>query len=325
MACIDFSTIEDVKFDERNFLKTGIEKLDREIIGLGLGHLVIITGPRAGGKTTLTSQLVNNFIDRGYQGLMCSFEMSNARLKNWILLQALGAENLKAYTTSGGKEIYFPKNKEVKESAERWIGNKLKIYDNGSFKKNDISLQISAEIKKNPKIQFVIIDNLMKIEFDGKSDSKWEEQSQIVKSLQIFAQRHNICIILVAHPNKVKTLPRIEDVGGSGDIINTADTVLMVHRVTKDFKQRAMDNFSWSADNPAFEFSNIIEIAKDREFGADDSLIGVYFDSKSKRFLNNPDEQIKYGWDTRIKEPIQSKIALPVTLTAVEYEDEDPF
>ena len=67
MAFIDFSTIEDVKFDERNFLKTGIEKLDREIIGLGLGHLVIITGPRAGGKTTLTSQLVNNFIDRGYQ------------------------------------------------------------------------------------------------------------------------------------------------------------------------------------------------------------------------------------------------------------------
>ena len=110
MAFIDFSTIEDVKFDERNFLKTGIDKLDREIIGLGLGHLVIITGPRAGGKTTLTSQLVNNFIDRGYQGLMCSFEMSNARLKNWILLQALGAENLKAYTTSGGKEIYFPKN-----------------------------------------------------------------------------------------------------------------------------------------------------------------------------------------------------------------------
>ena len=43
MAFIDFSTIEDVKFDERNFLKTGIEKLDREIIGLGLGHLVIIT------------------------------------------------------------------------------------------------------------------------------------------------------------------------------------------------------------------------------------------------------------------------------------------
>lgn len=325
MAFVDFESIEDVKFDERNFLKTGLEKLDKEIIGLGLGHLIIITGPRAGGKTTLTGQLVNNFVDLGYSGLMCSFEMSNARLKNWILLQALGSDNLTSFTTSSGKEIYYPKSKEVKRSAERWIGKKLKIYDNGSFKKNDISEQIAAEIKENPNIKFVIIDNLMKIEFDGTYDSKWEEQSQIVKSLQIFAQRHNICMILVAHPNKVKTLPRIEDVGGSGDIINTADTVLMVHRVTKDFKKRAMVEFSWSADNPAFEYSNIIEIAKDREFGADDSLIGVYFEPRSKRFLNFPEEIVRYGWDVK---PTQSRITIPqsgMTFRELSDDEEAPF
>ena len=107
MGFVRFSEISDAKFDERDYLKTGIERLDKAIVGLGLGHLVIITGPRAGGKTTLIGQLANNFIDRGYSGLLASFEMANTRLKNWLLLQALGPENLRGFTTSNGKSEYL--------------------------------------------------------------------------------------------------------------------------------------------------------------------------------------------------------------------------
>lgn len=323
MAFVNLEEIGDLRFDERNYLKTGIEKLDKAIMGFGLGHLVIVTGPRAGGKTTFIGQLVCNFIDRGYSGLLGSFEMANPRLKNWLTLQALGPENLRGYTTSTGKELFYPRTKEVKESVEKWIGNKLKIYDNNSFEVDKIFEEVTGEVKKNPKIRFIILDNLMKMELEEVDDNKYEAQSRIVKKLQGYAQRKNICVILVAHPNKVKTLPRIEDVGGSGDIINTADTVLMVHRVTKDFKIRAKDYFGWSADNPAFEFSNILEIAKDREFGDDDSLIGVYFEPKSKRFLNYPGEEIRYGWEVS---PTQEKIAIgEVTLTELRDDEEAPF
>ncbi len=308
MAFVDFNKIEDLKFDESNYLKTGIEKLDRSIVGLGLGHLVIITGPRAGGKTTFIGQLACNFIDCGYSGLLCSFEMSNPRLKNWLALQTLGAENLRGFTTSTGKTMFYPKTNELKETVGNWINSRLKIYDNLNFDVDKIFEDVKAEVKTNPEIKFIILDNLMKIEFDGSSENKYETQSRIVKKLQNFAQKRNICVILVAHPNKIKTLPRIEDVGGSGDIINTADTVLLIHRVTKDFKIRAKEYFGWSPDNPAFEYSNIIEIAKDREFGDDDSFIGVYFEPRSKRFLNYPEENIRSGWDTRLKEPTQERI-----------------
>ena len=209
-----YTDIEDFRIDESQYLKTGIEKLDKAILGLGLGQLVIITGTRAGGKTTLTGQLTCNFIDKGYSGLICSFEMANPRLKNWLTLQALGSENLRGYTTSTGKELFYPRTKEVKKAVDDWISSKLKVYDNAIFDAEKICSDISEEIKKNPKIKFVILDNLMKIELDGMRESKWEAQSQIVKKLQHYAQRKNICIILVAHPNKVKTLPRIEDVDG---------------------------------------------------------------------------------------------------------------
>ena len=319
MGFVRFSEIADAKFDERDYLKTGLERLDKAIVGLGLGHLVIITGSRAGGKTTLIGQIANNFVDRGYKGLIASFEMANPRLKNWLLLQALGPENLRGFTTSNGKELFYPKNDTVKREAETWIDRNLKVYDNVSFARDDISKAIGAEIKANPDLKFVILDNLMKIEFDGRADSKWEEQSQIVKGLQKYAQDHHICMILVAHPNKVKTLPRIEDVGGSGDIINTADTVLMVHRITNDFKKRAWEMFRWSEDNPAFQYSNIIEVAKDREFGADDTMVGVYFDPRSKRFLNYPDERIRYGWDTQ---PVQERVGFS---RIEDLSPDDPF
>lgn len=318
-----YNDIEDFRIDESQYLKTGIEKLDRAILGLGLGQLVIVTGTRAGGKTTLTGQLTCNFIDKGYSGLICSFEMANPRLKNWLTLQALGPEHLTGYTTSTGKELFFPRTKEVKRRVDDWISAKLKVYDNANFDAEKICADISEEVKKNPKIKFVILDNLMKIELDGMRDSKWESQSQIVKKLQHYAQRKNICIILVAHPNKVKTLPRIEDVGGSGDIINTADTVLLVHRVTEDFKIRAGEYFGWKEGHPALEYSNIIEIAKDREFGDDDSMVGVYFDPKSKRFLNYPGENIRYGWDVS---PTQEHIRIgKVTLTELSEDVETPF
>lgn len=302
MAFVKYKDIEDVTFDENQYLRTGIIKLDKSIVGLGLGQLIIITGTRAGGKTTFIGQIVCNFISNGYSGLLCSFEMANPRLKKWINNQALGKSNLKREVTTTGKEYFVPKNNFIKEQVENWINDKLEVYDNSSFNINKVSEDIIGRLEKNPNIKYVILDNLMKLDTDSMSDNKYEAQSRLVKRLQVFAQKRNICLILVAHPNKIKALPRIEDVGGSGDIINTADTVLLIHRVTRDFKIRAKEYFNWDDNHPLFEYSNIIEIAKDREFGCDDSMFGVYFEPEAKRFLNEPNENIIYGWQERTEQ-----------------------
>lgn len=323
MAFRSYNEIEDYRIDESQYLRTGIKGIDKAILGFGLGQLVIITGTRAGGKTTLIGNITDNFIEQGYSGLLCSFEMTNPRLKNWLMLQALGADNLRGFTTSTGKEIFCPRTKTAKEAVGNWIDAKLKIYDNHDFDVDKIFEDVTAEVKKNPKIKFIILDNLMKMEFDGSNEDKWSTQSRIVRKLQNYAQKENICVILVAHPNKVKTMPRIEDVGGSGDIINTADTVLIVHRVTEDFKKRAWEHFRWKADDPELQYPTLIEIAKDREFGDDDSFIGVFFEPRSKRFLNYPGENIRYGWDVS---PTQEHIRIgKVTLTELSEDVETPF
>lgn len=297
MGFVKYTDIADSKFDESQYLATGISKLDKSIVGLGLGHLVVISGQRGGGKTTFIGQLTCNFINKGYSGLLCSFEMANVRLKKWLTLQALGKDNLSAFTSEAGKEYYEPKNLQVKRKVENWINDKLFVYDNSSFDIHVVWQDIERLLSSNPAIKFIILDNLMKLDSDELKSDKYSAQSRFVKSLQVYAQRRKICIILVAHPNKVKTFPRIEDVGGTGDIINAADTVLFVHRVTNDFVLRAEETLGWDKKNPIFKFSNIIEIAKDREFGTDDTMIGLYFEPKAKRFLNVDGENIHYNWE----------------------------
>lgn len=305
MAFVRYSDIADSKFDESQYLHTGIKKLDKAIVGLGMGQLVVVTGIRGGGKTTFIGQIVCNFINNGYSGLLCSFEMSNPRLKKWLNVQALGEYNLTQQISVTGKEYYEPKTQALKEKVESWINERLEVYDNLSFNVHKVAQDIEARLKENPSIKFIILDNLMKLDSDELKDDKYKAQSKLVKDLQVYAQSRGICVILVAHPNKVKTLPRIEDVGGSGDIINTADTVLLIHRVTRDFVTRAKDQYGWEENNPVFEYSNIIEVAKDREFGTEDTLVGVYFEPKAKRFLNYKGENIKYSWQ---QEPKQGKL-----------------
>lgn len=319
MGFIRFDDIKSEEVDESKYLKTGIKNLDRKIIGFGLGHLVILTGARAGGKTTLIGQIVCNFVEQGYYGLLCSFEMSNPRLRRWLTVQALGADNLKAVTTQTGKVLYVAKNAQKAQQAAEWLGRRVSVYDNETFNADDVSRLIKEQVKENPHIKFIVLDNLMKLDLSGRSDNKYEEQSRFVKGLQAYAQKTGICVILVAHPNKVKTIPRIEDVGGSGDIINTADTVIFVHRVTKDFKIRAEEYFGWKENAPQMAVDNLIEIVKDREFGDDDSFIGVYFEPKAKRFLNSAGENVIYGFDIRTK---QERIKIR---QEIKDDDEDIF
>ena len=307
MAFVKYSDIKDTKFDEKQYLQTGIHKLDKALVGLGLGQLIVITGVRAGGKTTFIGNIVLNFIQNGYSGLLCSFEMSNPRLKNWINLQASGKDNLKQKTTVTGKEIFYPKSELINEQITEWVNEKLEVYDNESFNINKVSKDIIERLENNKDIKFVILDNLMKLDTDSMDENKYEAQSRLVKRLQVFAQKRNICLILVAHPNKIKTLPRIEDIGGSGDIINTADTVLFVHRNNADFKIRAIEYFGWEDKSKIFEYDNLIEVAKDREFGTDGAMIGVYFEPNAKRFLNEKNENKHYGWE---KDVIQTDMRL---------------
>ena len=64
-------------------------------------------------------------------------------------------------------------------------------------------------------------------------------------------------------------------------------------RYIQDIKKRNQDDEAWGKDNG----DNIIEVVKERETGMQDVFIPLWYEQKTRRLLNKPEERIIYGWD----------------------------
>lgn len=297
MSFVRYKDISNESVNEKDYLKTGVRDFDKLCLGIGKGQLTIITGTRGGGKSSLLGQIKLNFINNGYRGLAYNLEMTNKREKQWVVLQACGKDNLKCEITSSGKELYLPKNNYIVEKICDWIDDKLLIDDNESYRFSVIKKNIEKKLEEDKRIDFVILDNLFRMDIADFGNEKYIAQTRVAKDLQELCQKKNVALILVCHPNKVKTCPRIEDVGGSGDLINACDMCIIIHRVTNDFKYRAKEYFGWNDENLLFQYDTLFEVAKDRDFGEEGTMLGLFFEKQSKRFLNFVGENIHFGWE----------------------------
>ena len=113
------------------------------------------------------------------------------------------------------------------------------------------------------------------------------------------AKRENIHVILVCHPRKEQSyhMLRMESISGSSDLVNLADNVVIVHRGGTDLHRRMTEFFSQIIADEYQKYDTVIEIAKNRSHGRVNTLIGMYFEPETRRFINNIGENIVYGWD----------------------------
>lgn len=299
MSFIYYRDIENAPIKEEDYLKIHNRQLSQKLIGLPKGGLVIVSGLRGQGKSTFLGQIKLDLIDYGYKGLEFSLEMQNKKTRQWTVLQACGKNNLKPETTSNGKKFYSPKSEFVENQIIEWIGDKLQIDNNETFNAKKIEKQVVERLNAAQDIDFCIIDNMMRLDIAEYGESKLLAQIRFAKTVTDICQKKNICLILVIHPTKVLTLPRIDNLSGAGELVNLASLIFILHKVNTDFKVKQKAVFNFPVSHPMLEFDTLLEIAKDRDFGQDGSLIGFYFEEESKRFLENKGENIRYGWDKR--------------------------
>lgn len=310
------SDISDVD-EQCTFLKTGITKLDQSIQGLILGATSIWTGTNGSNKSGTIGQIALNVINSGQcKVAIFSGELPDRRFKRWLYMQASGKDHNVRKRNSEGEEIdFFETPLHIKEKITSWLGDRLYLYDNAvGFNIKDVGNSIYRLIKSDPEVKLIFIDNLFVLSINGLSQDKYEAQKELLLTMTRIAQANNVHIGFVAHPRKVVSLLRKEDISGTSDITNCADNVFILHRNTADFKARSKEYFKWGDDHPIYEYDNLIEIAKDRENGAIENFLGLYYEKESKRILNYQGESIRYGWD---KKPVQSKMDFTQTYKVV--------
>lgn len=299
---LDWDDIQDINDADLIAIKSGYFLLDKLIKGFVLGELSIMCGLNSSGKSTILNSFALNAIQRNYPTAYFSGELRPQRLKQWIAQVAAGRTNV---TKNPETERSYDVNPNVLPKISEWINGKLKIYSHEKY--GNLSEQLVNDIIeciKNFGVKFILIDNLMSVSLDGESGDKNDKQKNFVIKVANVAKTYGVHIMLVVHPRKENGLQflRKESVKGAGDITDAADNVFLIHRVGDDFEKRATEFLGKDRVANLILYDNVIEIAKNRDYGVSDMFVGLYFEQESRRYKNSKAESIHYDWEEHYEE-----------------------
>jgi len=292
------------------YIRSGINKIDKAICGLEKGKLSIVSGLRASAKSTVLSEIILNTIEDGHVCVAYSGELSDKSFMNWMYLQAAG----KGYIKQSAKyENNYYVEYDIKKRIAQWMGDKLWLYNN--VKSNLPSVLLSNIRKKaiEAKADLIVIDNLMAVDVhELNKANELDAQTKFLWELKRIATDCNCHVILVAHPRKTMGFLRLEDVAGSNNIVNIIDNAFIIHRNNVDFREKSKTilkavGADWMI-NEGSHVTNVIEIAKERAHGTCDIFIDLYYEIGSKRLKNYPSESIVYGWNDDFEDVTDEEI-----------------
>lgn len=299
-------TLRDIKLtkdSERFSIKTGIFALDKAIGGLFEDETTLLSGINASGKTAILNQIILNAAQRNVPSGLWSGELPATRIKYWICQAAAGKQNV---TKVEGRDNAYEVRENVIEKIENWIDKRLVIYNNNYGSNSEQILADVEEAIKKYGLKLVLLDNLMALSLDDLVGTTNEKQKALMVKLDALAKKYHIHILIIAHPRKEANfqLLRKESISGTSDLTNIVWNVLLIHRVGDDFEKRATEFWGKERTNKLIleGYNNIIEVAKNRDYGVVDFVVGLFYEIETKRFKNSKTEQIHYDWEEQVEE-----------------------
>lgn len=287
---VQYADIRKKNFSKIHKIKTGFRRLDGRILNGGLyaGQLIILTGKRGKGKSTVAGQIMAEAINQGNNVFSYSGELPDFFFKEWMDRQLAGPQNVIENHNMDGSISRFVSNSTC-EKIDEWVRNRFFIYDNNCIDDEEMIdlLKIVSDAVMKFGINLVVIDNLMTALDEDMEIDEYRAQARFVKKLAKLAKRLEIVIILIAHPKKNKfTTDENDAVSGSSKITDAADLVI-TYKSGKDDERDGVDT-RW------------LSVSKNRWFGhlTRGDGVQIFYDEKSLRLRDAAgsfDEQ--FGWD----------------------------
>lgn len=284
----------------------GYESLDSKMGGMLLGDVTVLSGSSGAGKTSWLDCVALNVIQRGYKVAMWSGELQRQRFMMWLDIIASG----KSYNKKkDGYENMWYCPRQIAEKINAWLDGKLFLYNNNYKNKAQQLIADVTEVIDKEHVSLICLDNLAAMSLTEYPGQKNDQQTQLITDIKDLAKEKNVTIILVCHPRKAPTFLRKEDIAGTADLTNLCDNLLILHRIGKDFKERAKDFIEGPELERLSEYSSMIEVCKNRDLGVVDYNVGMYYEPESRRLKNSKAEHIVYGWQ-------EDAVAVQQTITA---------
>lgn len=257
--------IERVNLDDIPKIKTGFKQLDKTLKGgFMYGQVILVTGKRGAGKSTLCSQFVCDALSQDQNCFIYSGELPDFWVKDWLDRQLSGKEH--------------PTNSEIEE-CEAFYNDRLFIFNNQLVETDELDdlLTVLKDTIIKRDIKLALLDNLMTAISSETSENLYRKQSEFVGNLAKIAKAFNMVILLVAHPRKSNADFDNDEVSGSADITNRVDVVMSYDR---DKKRNQND-------------LRVLKVTKNRMTGYNLDM-DLYFSDFSKRISDTPNEFTKF-------------------------------
>ena len=298
-------SMKDVKYldiSQMTVMPTGYTALDRKIMGLLLGDVTILSGLSGAGKTSWLDCIILNVIEHGFKVGVWSGELQDFRFQSWIDNVAAGKNHV-VKNPNFDNLYYAPRD--IADKINSWLDGKLFLYNNNYKNRWKQLFSDIQELVEKQDCQLIVLDNLMALNISDFDGAKNEQQSQFINEIKEYAKQKNIHVILVCHPRKQDGFLRKESISGTADLTNLCDNLFILHRVGRDFRNRASEFFGEAEVQKFQTFDTVVEVCKNRMLGVQDYLVGMYYESESRRLKNEISEHIIYGWEEL---PIQTSV-----------------
>ncbi len=229
------------KGNESSAIKTGYSDLDKTLVELAPGNLVLL-GARPGiGKTSFALNIAPNVAkSTGRAVAIFTLEMSKEEVVNRIWTCHAMVDNYHIRSANITDEEY---DKLAMSSAEL---SKMPIYVDDTS--NTTVTAMKAKLRRLKNLGLVIIDYLGLMNSERRSDNKANEIGEISRGLKLMAMEFKIPILLCSqlsraleNRKKEEKRPQLSDLRDSGAIEQDADIVLFLYRENNPDKDATPD------------------------------------------------------------------------------------
>ncbi|MFA5840361.1 MAG: replicative DNA helicase [Candidatus Margulisiibacteriota bacterium] len=210
---------------------TGFADLDQMTAGFQNSELIIIAARPSVGKTALALNIATNAaIKYKIPVAIFSLEMSKEQLAQRMLCgeAEVNAQQLKTASLSdtGWKKL------------TRALGrlSEAPIYIDDTASMSSIEIRAKARRLKIEKgLGMIIIDYMQLMRGRARVENRVQEISEIARSLKTLARELDVPVVVLSQlsraiEQRTDRMPRLSDLRDSGEIEQTADVVMFIHR-----------------------------------------------------------------------------------------------
>ncbi len=217
--------------DRQAGLRTGFRLLDAELVGFGHRELVVVAGYAGAGKTSLTEQLMHNWLLAGERVLVVHLEMGQEQTEDRVFGRQMKRPP-KDLRSGRFAEMELDRALEALAQAE-WTERLVELHPR-SAEISEVCAQARAAHRQRP-CSVLVVDHLMELEFARARGDRRREVSEAVKAMKGLARELDVPVVVPAQISREGgrraeegQRPRLWHLGESVEVERRADTILMM-------------------------------------------------------------------------------------------------